>query len=67
MISAVYLRDSSLGKDKVDKWEFCKLKITTIFVFVIMTQRIFPSLELVPTLSTSVIRVLSIHLLSFIN
>ena len=43
MISAVYLRDSSLGKDKVDKWEFCKLKITTIFVFVIMTQRIFPS------------------------
>ena len=43
MISAVYLRDSSLGKDKVDKWEFCKLKVTTIFVFVIMTQRIFPS------------------------
>ena len=41
MISAVYLRDSSLGKDKVDKWEFCKLKITTIFVFVIMTQRNF--------------------------
>ena len=67
MISAVYLRDSSLGKDKVDKWEFCKLKITTIFVFVIMTQRIFPSKELVPTLSTSVIRGLSIHLLSFIN
>ena len=45
MISAVYLRDSSLGKDKVDKWEFCKLKITTIFVFVIMTQRNFSTLR----------------------
>ena len=34
---------SSVGKDKVNKWEFCKLKITTIVVFVIMIQRIFPS------------------------
>ena len=36
-------KTSSVGKDKVNKWEFCKLKITTIFVFVIMIQRIFPS------------------------
>ena len=34
---------SSVGKDKVNEWEFCKLKITTIIVFIIMTQRIFPS------------------------
>ena len=33
----------SVGKDKVNKWEFCKLKITTIVVFIIMIQRIFPS------------------------
>ena len=36
-------KTSSVGKDKVNKWEFCKLKITTIVVFVIMIQRIFPS------------------------
>ena len=34
---------SSVGKDKVNKWEFCKLKITTIVGFVIMIQRIFQS------------------------
>ena len=34
---------SSVGKDKVNEWEFCKLKITTIIVFIIMIQRIFPS------------------------
>ena len=36
-------KTSSVGKDKVNKWEFCKLKITIIVVFVIMIQRIFPS------------------------
>ena len=34
---------SSVGKDKVNKWEFCKFKITTIVGFVIMIQRIFLS------------------------
>ena len=34
---------SSVGKDKVNEWEFCELKITPIAVFVIMIQRIFPS------------------------
>ena len=34
---------SFVGKDKVNEWEFCKLKITTIIVFIIMIQRIFPS------------------------
>ena len=32
-------KTSSVGK--FNKWEFCKLKITTIVVFVIMIQRIF--------------------------
>ena len=43
-------KTSSVGKGKVNEWEFCKLKITTIVqkkkknnVFVIMTQLIFPS------------------------
>ena len=36
-------KTSSVGEDKVNKWELCKLKITTIVVFVIMIQRIFPS------------------------
>ena len=36
----------SVGKDKVNKWEFCKLKITNIVVFEIVIQRIFPSEEL---------------------
>ena len=36
-------KTSSVGKDKDNKWEFCKSKITTIVVFVIMIQRIFPS------------------------
>ena len=36
-------KTSSVGKDKVNKWEFGKLKITTIAVFVIMIQSIFPS------------------------
>ena len=31
---------SSVGKDKVNNWEFCKLKIMAIVVFV-MIQRIF--------------------------
>ena len=35
-------KTSSVGKDKVNKWEFCKLKITTI-AFDIMIQRIFAS------------------------
>ena len=34
-------KTSSVDKDKVNKWEFCKLKITTIVVFIIMSQRIF--------------------------
>ena len=33
----------SVGKEKVNKWEFCKLKITSIFAFVNMIQRIFSS------------------------
>ena len=33
-------KTSSVGKDKVNKWEFGKLRITTIVVFVIMIQRI---------------------------
>ena len=44
-----------------------KLKFTTIVVFVINIQRIFPSQELAPTHSTIVIQVLSIHLFSFIH
>ena len=58
---------SSVGKDKVNQWEFCKLKFTTIVVFVINIQRIFPSLELAPTHSIIVIQGLSIHLFSFIH
>ena len=34
--------NTSVGKKKVIKWEFFKLKITTIVSFVIMIQRIFP-------------------------
>ena len=34
-------KTSSVGKDEVIKWEFCKLKITTIVVFVIRIQRPF--------------------------
>ena len=60
-------KTSSVGEDKVNQWEFCKLKFTTIVVFVIKNQRIFPSEELAPTHSTIVIRGLSIHLFSFIN
>ena len=44
-----------------------KLKFTTIVVFVINIQRIFPSQELAPTHSTIVIQGLSIHLFSFIH
>ena len=36
-------KTSSVGEDKVSKWEFCKLKITTIVDFVIIIQRIFYS------------------------
>ena len=36
-------KTSSVGKDKVNKWEFCKFKITPIDVFIIKIQRIFPS------------------------
>ena len=36
-------KTSSVSRDKVNWWEFCRLKITTIVVCVIMTQRIFPS------------------------
>ena len=36
-------KTSSVGKDKVNKWEFCKFKITTIVGFVIMIQPIFLS------------------------
>ena len=41
-------KTSSVGEDKVNQWEFCKLKFTTIVVFVINNQRIFPSEELAP-------------------
>ena len=34
-------KTSSVGKDKVIRWEFCKLKITPIVIFVFMIQRIF--------------------------
>ena len=60
-------KTSSVGKDKVNKWEFCKLKITTIVVFVIMIQRIFPSEESAQTHYTIIIRGLPIHLFSLIN
>ena len=33
----------SVGKDNVNEWEFCILKITTTVGFVIIIQRIFPS------------------------
>ena len=36
-------KTSTVGKGKVNKWEFCKLKMTTIVVYVIVIQRIFPS------------------------
>ena len=36
-------KTSSVGKDKFNRWEFFILKITTIVVFVIIIQRIFPS------------------------
>ena len=39
---------SSVGKDKVNNWEFCKLKIMAIVVFV-MIQRVFLSWTLAPT------------------
>ena len=42
-ILAIYLYIFSVSKDKVNIWEFCKLKITPIVVFVIMIQPIFPS------------------------
>ena len=58
---------SSVGKDEIDEWEFCKLKITPIIVFVIMTQRIFPSWALEPTHCAIFIGELSISLSSFIN
>ena len=60
-------KTSSVGEGKVNQWEFCKWKYTTIVVFVINNQRIFPSEELVPTHCTIVIRGLSSHLFSFIN
>ena len=60
-------KTSSVGKDKVNKWEFCKLKITIIVVFVIMIQHIFPSQGWAPSHSTIVIRGLSTHLFSFVN
>ena len=36
-------KTSSVGKDRVNKWEFCKLKIMTVVIFVITIQCIFPS------------------------
>ena len=36
-------KTSSVGKDKANKSEFCKLKITTIVDIVVMIQHIFPS------------------------
>ena len=39
---AVTWKISSVGKDKVDEREYCALKVTSIIVFVIMIQRIFP-------------------------
>ena len=38
-------KTSSVGKEKVNKWEVCKYKITTIVVFDIIIQRIFLSLR----------------------
>ena len=39
---AVTWKISSVGKDNVDEREYCALKVTSIIVFVIMIQRIFP-------------------------
>ena len=50
----------SVGKDKVNNWEFCLLKSTSIVVFVII-QRI-ELWALVPTHITILIRELSILL-----
>ena len=36
-------KTSTVDKNKVNKWEFCELKITNIVVFVIMIWCIFPS------------------------
>ena len=45
----------------VIKWEFCKLKIMSIVVFVIMIQRIFPSRTLAQTHCTIVNSIIFIH------
>ena len=39
---AVTWKISSVGKDKVDEREYFALKVTSIIVFEIMIQRIFP-------------------------
>ena len=54
-------KTSSVGKDKVNKWEFCWLEITPIVLFVIMIQPIFPSWALAPTYGTIVDSSIFIH------
>ena len=56
------LKTSSVGKDKVNKWDLFSWKLRPVLFFVIVIQHIFPV-----THSTIVIRGLSIHLLSFNN
>ena len=55
---------SSVGKDE---WEFCKFKFTSMIVFVIMIQWLFPSWALAPTHYAIFIGELSIPLFSVMN
>ena len=49
-----------VGKDEVDEWEFCKLKIKSITVFVFINQYILPSCASASTYCAILIRKLSI-------
>ena len=63
----IWPSSSFVDEDEVDEWEFFKLKITSIIVFVIMIQRIFPFWALAPTHCAIFIGELSISLFLFIN
>ena len=58
---------SPVGKDEVDEWEFFKLKIKSIIVFVFINQYILPSWASASTYCAIFIRKLSISLFSFVN
>ena len=64
---AVYLKDFFFSKDEVDEWDFFKLKITSIIVFVIMIKHLFPSWALSPTHCAIFIGELCISWYSFID